>query len=248
MVVPVAVATWPSRGSLLEEGQPGGAAFLLQGLGLLLVGVAMVVSLVSVVVRFRRAGRTERQQIKWLAYAGALTVLFFSAQVLAGGPQRFAGLGIAVGLLLLVLILPSIPIAVGIAILRYRLYDIELVINRTLVYGALTVLLGAMYVAGVVGLPQVLPLARDNDLVVAGSTLAVAALFSPARRKIQAFVDRRFYRRRYDARRTVEAFSARLRDQVDLETLSRDLEGVVRDTLQPASVGVWLREPEGVVR
>jgi hypothetical protein len=242
MVVPVAVATWPSRGSLLEEGQPGGAAFLLQGLGLLLVGVAMVVSLVSLVVRFRRAGGTERQQIKWLAYAGALTVLFFSAQVLAGGPERLAGLGVAVGLLLLVVIVPSIPIAVGIAILRYRLYDIDLVINRTLVYGALTVLLGAVYVVGVVGAPRMLPLEDDNDLLVAGSTLAVAALFSPLRRRIQAFVGRRFYRSRYDATRTLEAFGSRLREEVELEALLRDLQGVVRETLQPGAVSVWLAE------
>ena len=242
MVVPMAVATWPSRASLPDEGEAVSAAFLLQGIGLLLVGVAMVASLVSLVVRFRRAGGTERQQIKWLAYAGTLTVLVFSGEVLAGGPQRLAGLGVVVGLLLLIVIVPSIPIAVGIAILRYRLYDIDLVINRTLVYGALTVLLGAVYVAGVVGLPRLLPLAEDNDLVVAGSTLAVAALFSPLRRRVQAFVDRRFYRLRYDAQRTLEAFSARLREEVDLDTLSAELVGVVRHTLQPASVRVWLAD------
>jgi hypothetical protein len=129
-----------------------------------------------------------------------------------------------------------------------RWADIDLVINRTLVYGSLTLLLGAMYVVGVVGFPQVLPLAHDNDLLVAGSTLAVAALFSPLRRRVQAFVDRRFYRHRYDARRTAEAFSARLRDEVDLKELTSKLAEVVRGALRPAQLSVWLEEPGPGVR
>jgi hypothetical protein len=192
----------------------------------------------SLVARFRRASGEERQQLKWFTYAGVILIAGF---VIFGVLD--ASIGDRVTLIEPVLLsLP--PVAAGIAILRYRLYDIDLVINRTLVYAALTGFLGLVYVAGVVGLSQLLPV-EGNDLAVAGSTLAVAALFSPARRRIQAFVDRRFYRRRYDAARTVEAFSSRLRDQVDLETLRSDLVGVERETLQPSSVEVWIKEAGG---
>jgi hypothetical protein len=200
-----------------------------QSLGWLLLVVCLVASATSLVLRFRRARGVERLQLKWVAAASVLLVAsFFLWEVWEG----LVPLGIG-----------AMVVAAGIAILRYRLYDIDVVINRTLVYGGLTATLAGAYLATVLLLQVALsPLTEESDLAIAGSTLAVAALFRPARRRIQAMVDRRFYRRRYDAARTLESFGTRLRDQVDLDALGADLRGVVTDTMQPAHVSLWLRE------
>ena len=208
---------------------------VLTPIGLLLLLVALVGSPLSLVLRFRRAGYEQRQQIKWLALAGAVAAVTFVVAV-AGYDLWTAP--VADGAIMLTVL--ALPVAAGIAILRHRLYDIDLVINRTLVYGALTATLAAAYVGTVLLLQLVL--SPGSDLAIAGSTLAVAALFRPARGRIQSAVDRRFYRRKYDAQRTLEEFAARLRDQVELNALNAELGAVVRETLQPAHVSLWLRE------
>ena len=194
----------------------------------------------SLVVRFRRARGSERQQLRWVAAAAALAVP--AAAVALGG--------LAVGATAVVTwtiagCFAVLPLAIGAAILRYRLYDLDHIISRTLAYGLLTLLLGGGYAGVVLGLGQLL--GRDSSLVVAGATLAVAALFQPARRRIQQVVDRRFNRRRHDAARTIEAFGVRLRDQVDLDGLRGELLGVVEDTMQPTRVSLWLRQPQAPV-
>jgi hypothetical protein len=208
---------------------------VLTPIGLLLLLVALVGSPLSLVLRFRRAGYEQRQQIKWLALAGAVAAVTF---VVAFVGYDLWTAPVADGAIMLTVL--ALPVAAGIAILRYRLYDIDLVINRTLVYGALTATLAAAYVGTVLLLQLVL--SPGSDLAIAGSTLAVAALFRPARRRIQSAVDRRFYRRRYDAQRTLEEFAARLRDQIELNALNAELGAVVQETLQPAHVSLWLRE------
>jgi hypothetical protein len=206
----------------------------LTGLAFLTLLIAIVGSSASLVVRFRRARGQLRHQIKWLALAGAFAGLI--VPIATAGSELWGELATNVASMLGVL---ALPLAAAIAILRHRLYDIDVVINRTLVYGALTATLGGTYLA----LVLLIGLAVGNsDLAIAGSTLTVAALFRPARARIQEEVDRRFYRRRYDAQRTLEGFSAHIRDQMDLAALSTDLSGVVRETLQPAHVTLWLRE------
>jgi hypothetical protein len=197
----------------------------------------------SVVLRFRRSQGVERQQLKWFAYASVGVVLTFILSGLL--PTVFPGIGeLRVDLISLSLTL-GWPVALGIAILRYHLYDIDRLINRTLVYGLLTVLLGLIYALGVFLLGRLLnPAAGESELAVAASTLAVAALFQPARRRVQDLVDRRFNRRKYNAARTIEVFSTRLRDQVDLDTLSTELLSVVDQTMQPTRASLWLR-PSG---
>ena len=183
-------------------------------------------------MRFRRSRGIERQQLKWVTAGAALLPL----SQIPSGDMGYAGL------LLGALVIAG---AVAIAMLRYRLYDVDVVINRTLVYGALTATLALAYLGSVLLLQLVLrPLTEESNLAIAGSTLAVAALFRPARARIQEAVDRRFYRRKYDAQRTLEAFSSRLRDQVDLGALNSELSAVVAETLQPAHVSLWLRAPE----
>ena len=201
--------------------------------GAVLTGLFVAVSLAacgSLVLRFARARGEERQQLKWVAYAGGLMVVstVVGGALLPGGSDLVVAVTVAL-----------VPVAAGIAILRYRLYDIDRIINRTLVYGLLTVLLGLGYAAVVLVLGQLL--GRDSSLVVAGATLAVAAAFQPARRRIQAAVDRRFNRRKYNAAKTVEAFTIRLRDEVDLDALSAELLTVVDQTIQPTRASLWLR-------
>lgn len=204
----------------------------------IVVGAAVLAGIVSLVVRYRRAHGIERQQLRWVAVAACLLVLFT-----VGGDAASSLLGSGAGWAGTLLGLLCVAIAVAIALLRYRLYDLDVVINRALVYGGLTGMLAAAYLASVLLLQLVLNgTTGDSGLAVAASTLAVAALFRPARTRIQHAVDHRFYRRKYDGQRTVDAFSTRLRDQVDLAALEHELGVVVRETLQPTHVSLWLRE------
>jgi hypothetical protein len=184
----------------------------------------------------------EHQQIKWFFYAIALLVSGAILQYAISEPLDQVPLG-WVGRTLVLAGLAVIPISMGIAITRYRLYDIDILINRTLVYGSLTATLVALYFGGIVMLQRffVLLTGQQSTLAVVASTLLIAALFNPLRSRIQSFIDRRFYRRKYDARKTLEAFSAKLRDETDLEALNDDLVRVVRETIQPAHVSLWLR-------
>jgi hypothetical protein len=243
------IVLWPERGPALVR--PGGYAGEVEAwrsavLGwlssvvipmLLLAGLGAVISLF---VRFRRARGDERQQIKWFASAAVLTLVWY----LVFG-QSTRGLPEAIVALASLLVLQTIPVATGIAILRYRLYDIDVVINRTLVYGSLTLMLGLIYFGGVATTQAIFGVLTGQEeqpqLAVVVSTLAIGALFMPLRRRIQSFIDRRFYRRKYDARKTLEAFSAKLRDETDLDALSGDLIGVVREKMEPAHVSLWLR-------
>jgi hypothetical protein len=207
----------------------------------ILYTLALVVT-ASLVTRLRHSKGVERQQVKWFAYA--VVVLAISA-ILAYVVSEITGLRWLgwVSSVLVVVGVVGLPVAVGIAILRYHLYNIDLIINRTLVYGSVTAVLAALYFGSIVVL-QLLFRAltgEGSQLVVVASTLAIAALFNPLRRRIQGFIDRSFYRRKYDAVKTLEAFSARLREETDLDALSDELVGVVRETMQPAHVTLWLR-------
>jgi hypothetical protein len=208
---------------------------------LLILGTATA----GLITRFRRSHGVERAQLKWFAWSAGLLTAYLPVSAVAGlfagelsgNDDAVAGLVFAVGLC-------GLPVSVGVAVLRHRLYDVDLVINRTLVYGALTATLVLIYLGSVLAFRLALdPLTGDSDLAVAASTLAVAAAFRPLRSRIQAVVDRRFYRARYDATRTVETFGGRLREELDLESLGADLRSVVHRTVQPAHVSLWLRKP-----
>jgi hypothetical protein len=194
-------------------------------------------------LRYRRAGYQQRQQLKWVAFTVAVSIL--SVLVSMGLGQLLPEIRVigVLGLLGFLGVVIGIPLAVAVAILRYRLYDIDRLINRTLVYGLLTAILGLVYAGAVLLLGQVFGGVTEDtpSWAVAGATLAVAALFQPARRRIQAVVDRRFNRRKYNAAKTVEAFSARLRDEIDLNALSAELLAVAHQTMQPTTAALWLR-------
>ena len=212
--------------------------------GAILASASMVASAVSLIVRMRQAGRVERQQIKWLAYGGAVVIVaVFIGGVIAVWIGEW-------GISLIIIGLLGVPIFTGVAMARYRLYDIDIVINRTLVYGALTATLVAVYFGGVATLQSLVRALTGQEqqpqLAIVVSTLAIAALFDPLRRRIQSFIDRRFYRNKYDARRTLESFSTKLRDETDLEALDSELVSVVIETMQPVHVGFWLRPLIGV--
>jgi len=206
--------------------------------GAVLIGLLVVCTgagVLSLVLRFRRSQGVERQQLKWFTYASALVFLVLALGQLVGEAAVFdvlLGIGFAL-----------VPVAAGIAILRYRLYDIDRLINRTLVYGLLTAVLGGGYAGAVLVLGQLFGGVTGDppSWAVAGATLAVAALFQPARRRIQAVVDRRFNRRKYNTATTIQAYSTRLRDQIDLDTLSTELLAVVDQTMEPTRVSLWLR-------
>jgi hypothetical protein len=213
---------------------------VLDAAGGVLIFFTLLAAVAAPILRFRRSRGSERQQLKWLALPGIVALVVWGVtpflSILLDIPESTFN----------VLVLPgfvSIPIAIGIAVLRHKLYDIDVIIRRTLVYGLLTLTLAATYFAAVLGLGGLIreSIGGSSPVVVAASTLAVAGLFRPLRTRIQSFVDRRFYRRRYDAGRTLEVFNARLRDEIDLATLSTELQAVVRETVQPAHVSLYLR-------
>ena len=240
-------ALGPIRNPLGIEGFADVWRFVLITMAPLLYGATAL----SVLMRLRRAGGVERQQLKWFAYAVAIYAAATALNVAAfavDGPRWFALTGVVV----FTAAGPAPTIAIGIAILRYRLYDIDLLINRTLVYGSLTATLVALYFGGVAITQATIQVLTGREelpqIAIVASTLLIAALFNPLRRRIQSFIDRRFYRNKYDAAKTLEEFSVKLRDETDLGALSNDLVGVVRETMQPEHVSLWLRPTDRVVR
>jgi hypothetical protein len=226
------------------EGAVGNFLRMLGGLGVIVLLLCFLASVAALFVRLRQARGVERQQIKWFAYAAAVMgtgplVMF----MLGGGYSALEELMWHLGYFVGILGFALLPIATAIAILKYRLYDIDRIINSTLVYGALTVTLVGVYVGSVLSIQYAFRglAGSGSQLAIVASTLLIAALFNPLRRRMQSFIDRRFYRRKYDAARTLEAFSAKLRNDTDLDALSEDLVDVVRETIQPAHVSVWLR-------
>jgi hypothetical protein len=217
----------------------------------------MVASAVSLVLRFRRSTGVVREQIKWIAFAASFMGLLYLGIMgtglfihLISAPQAPSDLGSQslLGALLenvMVLSFAGVPVAIGFAVLKYRLYEIDIIINRTLVYGALTATLVALYFGSVTTTQAIFRALSGQEeqpqLAVVVSTLVIAALFNPLRHRMQGFIDRRFYRKKYDAAKTLEAFSSKLRDETDLDAVSDDLVGAVKETMRPAHVSLWLR-------
>lgn len=247
------ILLWSERGPALvrpedagEEGTSHALFVMVDFVAFPMMLLAGLGAVISLLVRFHRARGDERQQIKWFASATALTLFWtFLIDGIPDSSRVFEAFTAVGG----VLVIPSIPVATGIAVFRYRLYDIDRIINRTLVYGALTASLALIYFGSVVGLQYVFRAfaGGNSSLVVVASTLGIAALFNPFRRGIQTFIDRRFYRNRYDAAKTLEAFSATLRDETDLGRLGDDLVAVAQETVQPAHASLWLRRSSGGV-
>lgn len=248
LLVPTPIVVWEHRGTvLLEDTSLPGLAGIVSNSGFFMLMISAGWGVVSLVVRFRRSHGDERQQLKWVVFAAVITMV-----------QAFIDIVILdvldVGSIVLrealsACALAVVPIAAGIAVLKHRLYDIDRLINRTVVYGALTALSAGVYLA-LVAVTRLLtvPVTGDGNIAVAASTLAVAALFRPARQRVQRAVDRRFNRARYDAAQTITTFSSRLRDEVQLETLATELIGVVDATMQPARATLWLRDLESDAR
>jgi hypothetical protein len=264
VVVAMALAS-PLPGLLTEPFNAYPVPSWVQNVGLSASFVALLASVVAILLRWLRSSGREQQQIKLLVYAITVTILALlvsvaGSYVLGDIPGAESPLSVLAFVVAFGGIALGIPLAIGIALLKYRLYNIDTLINRTLVYGALTALLAAGYfgtimaLQGISSLPLQMPVRaitgqeQPSQLVVVVSTLAMAALFSPLRRRLQSFIDRRFYRSQYDARKTLESFSAKLRDETDLGALNDELVSVVRETMQPAHVGFWLRPPIGVGR
>ena len=227
--------TNPLGVAALEEAAP-----IVEGIGGILILLGAVCAFVSIIFRYKRALTEERQQLKLLAYSLVVIGLGVAVGAVLDASGRVEASNAVISGSFI-----SIPVSIGFAVLKHRLYDIDVIINRTIVYAVLTAILGGAYVGLVFAFQALLtPLTSESDLAIAGSTLAVAALFRPVRSRVQAFIDRRFYRRKVDAQRTMERFSASLRDEVDLGMLSSELTRVVRDTMQPKHVTLWLRVGE----
>jgi hypothetical protein len=246
-VVSMTVVLWPERGPALvrpegagEEGTSQALFVIIEVIAFPMMLVAGLGAVISLFVRFHRARGDERQQIKWFAYAAALTLVW---TFVVDGIPDWNRLFETVTALLGLLVIPLLPIATGIAIFKYRLYDVDRIVNRAIVYGTLTATLVGVYLGGVVILQYLFRVltGQESQLAVVVSTLAIAALFVPLRSRVQGLVDRRFYRRKYDAARTLADFSARLRDETDLDALSEDLVAVARETMQPEHAALWLR-------
>jgi hypothetical protein len=222
--------------------QVGGAIAIVTIVVVYVLFSALLLCALSIVIRYRRASGAERQQLKWFALAAVVI------GVVVAGHLLFLDLLLPEAILNLLdaATITCLYVAVGIAILRYRLYDIDIIINRTLVYASLTVTLLLLYFGSVVGLQYILRAltGQESQLAIVASTLVIAALFNPMRRRIQNFIDHSFYRRKYDAAKTLEAFSAKLRDETDVDILNSELLSTVRETIQPEHVSLWLREPE----